>query len=132
MKAIAVLVLATVACNSSAPEVDPDAGDTTGDAASSVGSCGGTTANVAWVYYNGQFNWPFDYSWGGLVLDYMDTTGAPLSGAYDIKATGPAYAGWQPASMNWSFDITGCNYLTFALRRNPRGSGVVLGLPLRW
>jgi hypothetical protein len=70
------------------------------------------------VYYNGAMspNWPLDYSWGGLVADYKDTSGAPLSGAADIKVTAPAWAGWQPASLNWSFDITGCKYLTFALK----------------
>jgi Calx-beta domain len=90
----------------------------TSTSSSSGGYCGGTSANVSWVYYNGAMtaNWPFDYSWGGLISDYRDTSGTPLSGSYDIKVTTPIYAGWQPASLNWSFDVTGCNYLTFALK----------------
>lgn len=75
-----------------------------------------TTSKESWVYHSGQFHWPFDYSWGGLAADYHDTTGEPLSGPYDIKVTTPIYGGWQPASENWSFDITGCKYLTFALK----------------
>jgi hypothetical protein len=68
------------------------------------------------VYYRGEFNWPFDYSWGGLVLDYKDKTSLPLSAPYDIRATGPIYSGWQPASKDWSFDVSGCKYLTFSLK----------------
>lgn len=73
---------------------------------------------MAWVYYNGaiSLSWPNDYSFGDIVVDYQDTSGSPLSGAYDIKVTTNNYGGWQPASENWSFDITGCQYLTFALK----------------
>lgn len=81
------------------------------------GNCGGTSENVAWVYYNAMSpKWPYEYSFGGVVADYADTTGVPLSAPTDIKITGPAYAGWQPASENYEFDISGCNYLTFALK----------------
>jgi Calx-beta domain/Putative Ig domain len=81
------------------------------------GTCLGTDG-VNWVYYNGAMspNWPYDYSWSGLQVEYSDATGNPLTPPYDIKATGVVYAGWQPASLNWSFDVTGCNYLTFALK----------------
>jgi hypothetical protein len=61
-------------------------------------------------------SWPHDYSFGSLVANYSDTSGVPLSGAADIQASGPPYAGWQPASLNYTFDISGCNYLTFALK----------------
>jgi hypothetical protein len=84
----------------------------TGVAGGTCLGAGGTT----WVYHDGVFSWPFDYSWGGLQLEYTDTTGNPLTPPYDIKATGPIFSGWQPASLNWSFDITGCRYLTFALK----------------
>lgn len=82
------------------------------------GNCAGSGSNTSWVYYNGAMSpkWPYDYSWGGVVADYNDTSGVPLSGSADIKVTAPAWSGWQPASLNWSFDITGCNYLTFALK----------------
>jgi hypothetical protein len=83
-----------------------------------AGTCGATSVGGAWVYYNGAMSssWPNDYSYGGLVADYKDTSGAPMSGAYDIKITTPSYGGWQPASLNWVFDVSGCNYLTFAIK----------------
>lgn len=83
-----------------------------------TGKCGGTNANIAWVYNNGAMSssWPFDYSYGGLVVEYKDTSGVPVSGPHNIKVTGPVYAGWQPASRNYKFDVTGCKYLTFALK----------------
>lgn len=86
--------------------------------ATRIVNCGGTSANVAWVYHDGAMSqsWPFDYSYGALVMDYKDTTGMPRTGSRDIKVTGPIYGGWQPASRNYKFDITGCKYLTFALK----------------
>jgi hypothetical protein len=82
-----------------------------------TGTGGGSSGLVAWVYHAGAMSpdWPFDYSWGNLVVDYQDTSGHPRSAPADIKATGPVWSGWQPASKNWSFDVTGLNYLSFAL-----------------
>ncbi len=81
-----------------------------------AGDCGGTSANLSWVYHAGVFDWPGDYSYGTITVDYNDTTGAPLSGSKDIKITDNIYAGWQPYSLNWDFNVVGCSKLTFALK----------------
>jgi len=70
----------------------------------------------AWVYHDGSFEWPGDYSYG-LVPDYRDASGQPLSGKRDIRATlqGP-WGGWQPYAANWSFDSRPYTRMTFALK----------------
>ncbi|HUN91139.1 MAG TPA: Calx-beta domain-containing protein [Burkholderiaceae bacterium] len=91
---------------------------TTSTGTTSTTSSGSTTASGStfWVYYNGVFNWPGDYSYVASI-DYKDTSGAPLSGGADIKVslTG-AYGAWQPYSTNWSFDSSPYTKLTFALK----------------
>jgi hypothetical protein len=69
-----------------------------------------------WVYYNGVFNWPGDYS-ASATANYKDTTGLPLSGSYDINLTlnGP-WGIWTPYAPNWDFNLTGFNYLVFSLK----------------
>lgn len=68
------------------------------------------------VYHDGHFAWPGDYSFVA-TPDYRDTSGAPVSGKYDIKVTltGP-WGGWQPFATNWVFDTSTYNYLTFAFK----------------
>ena len=57
-----------------------------------------------------------------LTPDYTDTSGDPLSGAHDIKATlQGAWGGWLPYSKNWDFDSTGYTKLTFALKPTVAG-----------
>jgi Calx-beta domain len=66
------------------------------------------------VVYEDSLVWPFDYSWGGPKIDYADTSGGPLTGTRDIKFQG--LGGWQPAGPNWKADVSGCSFLTFALK----------------
>jgi hypothetical protein len=68
-----------------------------------------------WVYYNGQFNWPGDYSFNA-TPNYASTAGLPLSGPYDIQLTTQQWGGWQPYAPNNSFNLTPYTYLTFALK----------------
>jgi hypothetical protein len=73
-------------------------------------------SGTSWVYYNGVFDWPGDYSFV-VTPDYADTSGAPLSGPHDIKITlNSAWGGWLPYALNWSFNSTGYTKLTFALK----------------
>jgi hypothetical protein len=73
-------------------------------------------AGTSWVYYNGAFDWPGDYSYDA-VPNYADTSGGPLSGAHDIKVTlTSAYGGWLPYAQNWDFNSAGYTKLTFALK----------------
>ncbi|MGA2189123.1 MAG: hypothetical protein ABSH33_11350, partial [Steroidobacteraceae bacterium] len=73
-------------------------------------------AGTSWVYYNGVFDWPGDYSYVASP-NYADTSGDPLSGPYDIKVTlEGAYGGWLPYAKNWDFNSTGYTKLTFALK----------------
>jgi hypothetical protein len=68
------------------------------------------------VYHDGKFAWPGDYSFVA-TPDYRDTSGAPVSGKYDIKVTLTApWGGWQPFATHWVFDTTPYNYLTFAFK----------------
>ncbi|HWS66400.1 MAG TPA: hypothetical protein VN325_26855 [Steroidobacteraceae bacterium] len=73
-------------------------------------------AGTSWVYYNGVFDWPGDYSFVASP-NYADTSGAPLSGPHDIKVTlTSAWGGWLPYAKNWSFNSNGYTKLTFALK----------------
>jgi len=71
---------------------------------------------TSWVYYNGLFDWPGDYSFVAKA-DYHDKTGQPLSGKEDVKVTlQGAYGGWLPYAQNWSFNSAPYKKLTFALK----------------
>jgi hypothetical protein len=73
-------------------------------------------AGASWVYYNGLFDWPGDYSFMAKA-DYHDTTGGPLSGKDDVKITlKAAYGGWLPYAQNWRFNSAPYKKLTFALK----------------
>ena len=73
-------------------------------------------AGTSWVYYNGVFDWPGDYSFAA-AANYADTSGVPLSGPHDIKVTlTSAWGGWLPYAKNWSFNSAGYTKLTFALK----------------
>ena len=73
-------------------------------------------SGTSWVYYNGLFDWPGDYSFVA-VPTYNDTSGAPLSGAHDIKITiTSAWGGWLPYAQNWNFNSAPYTKLTFALK----------------
>ncbi len=73
-------------------------------------------AGTFWVYANGLFDWPGDYSFAATV-DYTDTSGQPLSGAYDIKVTlNAVWGGWLPYAQNYDFNSKPYTKLTFALK----------------
>jgi hypothetical protein len=74
-----------------------------------------SAAAPSWVYYNGVFDWPGDYSFAASA-DYGDSSGAPLSGAHDIKMTTSAWGGWLPYALNWNFNAAPYSKLTFALK----------------
>ncbi len=79
---------------------------------------GSTTppSGTSWVYYDGIFDWPGDYSYDA-VPDYNDTNGDPMSGDHDIKITlTSSWGGWLPYAQNWSFNSKGYTKLTFALK----------------
>jgi hypothetical protein len=98
------------------------AGGTTA-ASTTVAVASATSASgTSWVYYNGTFDWPGDFNFAA-VGDYSDTSGAPLSGAHDIKMTSSAYGGWLPYAQNWNFNSAPYTKLTFALK--PTRSGQV-------
>jgi hypothetical protein len=78
-------------------------------------TCAPTTANTSWVYYNGVFDWPGDYSFAASA-DYVDTSGSPMSGAHDIKITSNAWGGWLPYALNWNFNAAPYSKLTFSLK----------------
>jgi hypothetical protein len=81
-----------------------------------VGSGSTPPPGTSWVYYNGVFDWPGDYSFVG-TPDYSDTSGGPISGPYDIKFTlQSAWGGWLPYAKNWDFNSSGYTKLTFALK----------------
>jgi hypothetical protein len=73
-------------------------------------------SGTSWVYYNGVFDWPGDYSFVA-TPNYADTSGAPLSGPHDIKVTITSpWGGWLPYAKNWNFNSSGYTKLTFALK----------------
>jgi hypothetical protein len=75
-----------------------------------------TAAGTSWVYYNGLFDWPGDYSFMAKA-NYHDKAGQPLSGKQDVKVTlTAAYGGWLPYAQNWSFNSAPYTKLTFALK----------------
>jgi hypothetical protein len=73
-------------------------------------------AGTSWVYFNGLFDWPGDYSFVAKA-DYHDKTGVPMSGKEDVKVTlQGAYGGWLPYAQNWSFNSAPYKKLTFSLK----------------
>jgi len=74
------------------------------------------TRGPAWVYHDGAFLWPGDYSFNAKP-HYSDKEGAAAGGRSDIKIslTGP-WGGFQPFARDWNFDLGGYAYLTFDLK----------------
>jgi hypothetical protein len=76
-----------------------------------------------WVYHNGAFRWPGDWSWEANI-DYSDTSGAPALGRHDIAVTiTGGTGGWQPYVSTTCqyratdcFDITPYKFMVFALK----------------
>ncbi|MFL6604085.1 MAG: hypothetical protein ACJ8R9_22535 [Steroidobacteraceae bacterium] len=72
-----------------------------------------STTGQLWVYQNGNFYWPGDYSWS-VKVNYKDTAGVPMSGPYDISVTG--IGGFQPFATNFDLNIAPYKYLIFSLK----------------
>ncbi|MDB6102961.1 MAG: hypothetical protein JWO52_2960 [Gammaproteobacteria bacterium] len=73
----------------------------------------GSSGAQLWVYQNGTFYWPGDYSWG-VKVNYKDTAGGPKSGPFDISVTG--IGGFQPFATNYDLDVSPYKYLIFSLK----------------
>ena len=94
-----------------------------------TGSNVASTGSTLWVYYNGAFNWPGDWS-AAASPNYKDTSGGPISGAYDIQVTSQQWGLWQPyvngncqQNENLCFDTTPYKYIIFSAK--PTVSGQV-------
>lgn len=89
----------------------------------STGGGGSTTppAATSWVYHNGQFLWPGDWSFSA-EPNYKDTAGAAASG-YDIALTLKGqWGGWLPYAPGQSFNLTPYTAITFALKPASAGA----------
>lgn len=81
-----------------------------------------TIYSTFWVYNAGKFFWPGDYSYPypgkNIFIDYADTAGRPLNGAYDIsvKQVDGSWGAWQPYATADNFATTGYESLRFALK----------------
>lgn len=64
-----------------------------------------------WVYKDGVFSWPGDYSWG-VKVDYADTVGKPGSKCISVFGIG----GFQPYAPNFDLDPSPYKFLTFSLK----------------
>ncbi len=72
---------------------------------------------VFWVYYNGQFNWAGDYSFGTGPINYQDTNGVPLSGQFDIAVPIVSkFGGFQPFAPGGKFDTSPYKYLIVSIK----------------
>ena len=91
------------------------AGGTAQATAAVTVSTGVEPSPAYWVYYNGQYNWPGDYSFAATV-NYASPAANPLSGNYDIQIAAQQWAGWQPYAPGSSFDLTPYSYITFSLQ----------------
>lgn len=85
----------------------------TGPSSATVSITGGSTS---WVYYNGVFKWPGDWSFAA-TANYQDTKGVPIEGPYDIAITVTSqWGGWQPYAPGQVFDTTPYKYLILSLK----------------
>lgn len=83
-------------------------------------------AATLWVYHNGVFSWPGDWSYGPTtatnpVINYKDTAGSPADGPYDISFTTLGqWSGWQPYAPNDGPPVSpGNTYLTPSFNTTP-------------
>ena len=83
---------------------------------------GGSTAppgSVLWVYHNGVFSWPGDYSWNA-TINYKDTSGGPLSGPYDIAVNIIGqWGGFQPYAFPYQgtpLNVSPYKYLQYCTK----------------
>jgi hypothetical protein len=85
----------------------------------------GTTPTTFWIYKNGKFAWPGDYSYQATV-DYKDKAGKPDGETYDIAVTlNGQWGAWQPYASGMNYDRTGRTNLVFKLKPT-KGTGFSL------
>jgi Calx-beta domain len=87
-----------------------------------IGSQVAPAGSTLWVYYNGVFNWGGDWSFAA-TLTYLDVTGAPLTGPFDILVTSQQWGGWQPfvsgncqSNISQCFNTTPYKYVIFSAK----------------
>lgn len=74
-------------------------------------------AGIFWVYHNGVFAWPGDYSFLA-AANYADTVGKPGGQCIAVKITGK-WGGWQPFAFlpgGKAFDTSPFKYLIFSTK----------------
>ncbi len=86
------------------------------------GSQTAPAGSTLWVYYNGIFNWGGDWSFAA-TPNYLDVTGAPITGLFDIVITSQQWGGWQPyvsgncqSNISQCFDTTPYKYIIFSVK----------------
>jgi len=104
-----------------------------------VGSGGGVppvvappVAGTSWVYHNGVFLWPGDWSGAASTINYADTVGKP--GSKDIAfKTNAAFGFWLPyppissATQQPSFNTSSYNNLTISIKPTSAAQTYSLG-----
>lgn len=86
------------------------------------------TTGAFWLYHDGVFAGPGDYSFGNPPFSISYTNPAVgASGSVDVLATGDV--GWQPRMPNDSFDTTGYNFVTVSIKPT-QVSGWVSGMEM--
>lgn len=82
------------------------------------------SAGVFWVYHNGVFAWPGDYSFNA-TINYKDTVGLPLSPPTDIAVNIVApWGGFQPFAFGAGgtpFDTRPYKYLQYCTKPTKAG-----------
>jgi hypothetical protein len=76
----------------------------------------GSAAPIFWIYKDGKYAWPGDYSYQA-TIDYKDKKGKPDGETYDIAITLTGQWGaWQPYATGMNYDRTGRKNLIFKLK----------------
>jgi hypothetical protein len=88
----------------------------TASAAGTTDAGAGSAASIFWIYKDGKYAWPGDYSYQASV-DYKDKKGKPEGETYDIAVTlNGQWGAWQPYATGMNFDRTGRKNLIFKLK----------------
>jgi hypothetical protein len=86
------------------------------------GSQAAPAGSTLWVYHNGIFNWGGDWSFAA-APNYLDVTGAPIAGPFDILVTSQQWGGWQPyvngncqSNISLCFNTNPYKYIIFSAK----------------
>jgi hypothetical protein len=99
-----------------------------------VGDSGtGSNGSTFWIYHNGVFYWPGDWS-ASAKPNYKDTAGVPIEGRYDIGITSTIYGLWQPyvngycqTKRSLCFDTRPYKYLIFSIKPTVANQTIQVG-----